>query len=154
MVNRGLISQQGTQVEPCYRGKLYCFVHNFSASPVELHYKDPLASIEFSYVSCFCNEDKRKEIIEKLRTNNSLAQRYDDDRYCFSGVGIKDIRYFKLKRTLPHDCGLFSFANELPRQVKAAVASEEILTELRKKVNRPSWYDWFKGLARSLSGIG
>lgn len=106
-VHQALISQQATQVEPCYKGKLFCFLHNLSNNEIEIPYKDPIATIEFSYVSCFCNKEKRSEIINNLLEKNK--SKYLDETYCYPGMGIKDIRYFAQQNTLPADCGLASF---------------------------------------------
>jgi hypothetical protein len=111
-VHQGLISQQATQVEPCYRGKLFCFIHNLSGKSIEMEHKDALATIEFSYVSCFCNKEKRIDIIQTLVKKNK-EEKYTDI-YCRNengelGKGIFDIRYFYHKGILPEDCGFASF---------------------------------------------
>lgn len=46
-IYKGLISQQATQVEPCYYGRLFCFVHNLSSKEIHLKHKDKVATIEF-----------------------------------------------------------------------------------------------------------
>jgi len=48
LVNKGLISQQGTQIEPCYRGRLYCFVHNLSNKDISLESGTPIAGYEIA----------------------------------------------------------------------------------------------------------
>jgi len=109
-VHQGLISQQATQIEPCYIGKLFCFLHNLSSKPIELEHASPLATIEFSYVSCFCNENKRNELIKILIEENK--KRYCSI-YCNDGKGISDIRYFYHENRLPEDCGLAGLVNKL-----------------------------------------
>jgi deoxycytidine triphosphate deaminase len=108
-VHQALISQQATQVEPCYKGKLFCFLHNLSNNAIEIKYKEKVATIEFSYVSCFCNKEKRKELINTLTDKN--ISKYSNEIYCYPNRGIKDIRYFAQQNTLPDDCGLASFHN-------------------------------------------
>jgi len=117
-VNQALISQQATQVEPCYKGRLFCFLHNLSSQKILINYKDPIATIEFSYVSCFCNFDKRKEIIDKMLEMNKKKYRGE---FCFEGQGIKDVRWFEKTPNLPQDCGLASFN----RTVKSALIDNE-----------------------------
>ena len=139
LVNKGLISQQGTQVEPCYRGRLYCFVHNFSNKSIELEYEEPVASVEFSYVSCFCNEDKRSKIIRALMERNK-KERYFEDDYCESGKGIMNVRYFRRKKTLPEECGLFSaisIAKKTANDVVIADATiEKITAKVKSKIDK------------------
>lgn len=98
LVNKGLISQQGTQIEPCYRGRLYCFIHNLSNQDIELERGDSIASIEFSYVSCFCDAKKRKEVIDSLIEKNKKEGRYLSADYCDEGKGILNVRYFNRKK--------------------------------------------------------
>lgn len=139
LVNRGLVSQQGTQVEPCYKGRLYCFVHNFSNKAIELKYGDPIASVEFSYVSCFCNEDKRTEVILKLMERNK-DERYLTGEYCDPGKGIMNVRYFRRKKTLPDECGLFSAISVAKDAAIKEVTSElminDITTKVKQKIDR------------------
>ncbi len=114
-VHQALISQQATQVEPCYQGQLFCFLHNFSNKAIRINYKDRVATIEFSYVSCFCNEKKKNEIIDKIKKQN--AQKYDDE-FCYKGRGISDIRWFARNNRLPDDCGLATFNKQFDKQKK------------------------------------
>jgi len=114
-VNQALISQQATQVEPCYKGKLFCFLHNISNQYIEINYQESIATIEFSYVSCFYNEIKRKEIINNIIESNE--KRYYGN-FCYQGEGIKDIRWFYTKGHLPIDCGLASFYNSIITDLK------------------------------------
>lgn len=110
-VHQGLISQQATQVEPCYRGRLFCFLHNLSSKEVKLKYKDDLATIEFSYVSCIHNEKEVDKVIASLKEKNHSKSRYNK-KYC-SCNGIDDIRYFYETGKLPDECGLLSFYDML-----------------------------------------
>ena len=128
-VHQGLISQQATQVEPCYRGKLFCFIHNLSNQNIELKYGDKIATIEFSYVSCFCNNEKRKEIIEHLIKKNK--DKYSQYSFC-SETGINEVRHFHADEKLPDDCGLLG----LDERVKGLVISDEVTEKIVKIVEK------------------
>jgi hypothetical protein len=145
-VHEGLISQQATQVEPCYYGKLFCFIHNLSNEPVYLEYGHRIATIEFSYVSCFCNDEHRKDIINNIIKTNE--EKYIG-KHCYEGKGIKDIRYFYHKQKLPNDCGLLSFKNnfkeimfsdttleDLAKRVKNIMFLEDAITDLTNRVEK------------------
>ncbi len=93
VVIKGLISQQATQVEPFYYGHLYCFLHNISSDKIKLNHRDPIVTIEFSYLSCRAishDEKKHLDYIEILKTHN---EKYKNNRFCNEN-GIIDIRYF------------------------------------------------------------
>lgn len=47
LVYEGLIWVGGPQVDPGYRGHLYCPLYNFSNRKVELKYRDPIFTIDF-----------------------------------------------------------------------------------------------------------
>ena len=130
LVNRGLLSQQGTQVEPCYCGRLYCFVHNLSNKDIEIRYKEAIASIEFAYVSCFCNENKRIEVINELIKKNIREKRYLKEEYCFEGMGIENVMYFNRRKTLPDSCGLA----HITATAKKAVTDEAVVDDIANKV--------------------
>lgn len=127
-VHQGLISQQATQIEPCYRGKIFCFIHNLSNKEIKLNYGERLATIEFSYVSCFCNKQKREQVITNLINKNKNKYSL---MYC-NGKGIEDIRYFYYNNRLPDDCGLLSLKKEL----FSALEQDEIVDRVSKKVER------------------
>jgi len=114
-VNKALISQQAAQVEPCYKGKLFCFLHNFSNEAVRLKHQDSIATIEFSYVSCFCGDEKRREIITDLIKANQ--NRYRKQDYIFEDSGIDDVRWFNREDQLPSGCGLTSINRVLQREI-------------------------------------
>lgn len=120
-VHQGLISQQATQVKPCYQGKLFCFIHNLSNNEIKLKYGEELATIEFSYVSCFCNQEKRKSVINTLIDNNK-AKYYKD--YC-GEMGISEVRYFQAMEQLPDDCGLLGLKDEMTREIAREIKSDE-----------------------------
>ena len=128
-VHQGLISQQATQIEPCYRGKLFCFIHNLSNTEIDLNWGKTLATIEFSYVSCFCNRDKKIEIITELFAKTK--DKYSTRKFC-DDYGIQDIRYFYETNRLPDDCGLVGFQKNLTN----ALFAEENLDKLAKKVDK------------------
>lgn len=136
LVNKGLISQQGTQVEPCYRGRLYCFVHNLSNKEIVLKQGDTIASIEFSYVSCFCNEDKRKEVIRSLIKKNKDEKRYLKAEYCDEGKGILNVRYFNRKKYLPDSCGLSHISESAIAAVKEPIVIDDITAKVKSKIDK------------------
>lgn len=127
-VHQGLISQQATQVEPCYRGKLFCFIHNLSNQSIQLKYGQKMATIEFSYVSCFCNSEKRKEIIDSLIEKNK--KKYNK-QYC-SQTGINDVRYFHSEEQLPDDCGLLG----LDKKVEECLDLDDTIERMAKNVQK------------------
>lgn len=107
-IYKGLISQQATQVEPCYKGKLYCFVHNLGSQAVKLQKNDKIATIEFSYVGQnLSKEDREKIIKDTIRANQ---EKYKSDKFTFKGTGIKDVRWLKSER-LPEECGIAPIYN-------------------------------------------
>jgi len=95
-VSQGLISQQATQVEPFYKGRLFCYIHNLSSQPHILKFKETFATIEFFYVSGYINDTQQKEMIEILEKHNN--EKYKNRQHCIiendTYLGIKDIRYF------------------------------------------------------------
>ena len=136
LVNKGLISQQGTQIEPCYKGRLYCFVHNLSNKDISLNQGEPIASIEFSYVSCFCNEEKRKEVINNLIEKNKKERRYLEAEYCDEGKGILNVRYFNRKKYLPDSCGLSHISEAAISAVKEQQVIGEITDVVKKRIDK------------------
>lgn len=148
-VHQGLISQQATQVEPCYKGKLFCFVHNLSNQEIQLKYGQKIATIEFSYVSCFCNKQKREQIIEELIAKNKSGK-YKKP-FC-TDTGISEVRYFHADEQLPGDCGLLSLRERMIDTIK----SDEVVSDLAKKVekNVDKKSKWIPLLATTLSIIG
>ncbi len=136
LVNKGLISQQGTQIEPCYRGRLYCFVHNLSNKDISLESGTPIASIEFSYVSCFCDVEKRKEVIKNLIKKNEREKRYLKAEYCDEGKGILNVRYFNRKKYLPDSCGLSHISESAIAAVKEQAVINQIIDEVKKGIDK------------------
>lgn len=136
LVNKGLISQQGTQIEPCYKGRLYCFVHNLSNKDISLEQGESIASIEFSYVSCFCNEEKRREVINNLIEKNKSEKRYLEAEYCDEGKGILNVRYFNRKKYLPDSCGLSHISEAAISAVKQQPVINEITDEVKRKIDK------------------
>jgi hypothetical protein len=132
-VHEGLISQQATQVEPCYYGKLFCFLHNLSNKPIELEYGHRIATIEFSYVSCFCDEMRKKDIISSIIKTNK--EKYDR-KHCYQYKGIKDIRYFYHTERLPNDCGLLSFKNNFKEIMFTDTTLEDLAKRVEKRMER------------------
>ena len=91
-VYQALISQQATQVEPLYKGRLYCFIHNLGDKQIELQEDEKIATIEFSYAGINLEEKERKEIIEILRgADGGTSISPDDfknfkDKFCCKAV--------------------------------------------------------------------
>jgi len=123
-VHKGLISQQATQVEPYYKGKLFCFIHNLSNREIELKYGEKIATIEFSYVSCFCNKQKREEIMKELKTVNE--EKYKGQSFC-NDNGIAEVRYFRAQERLPDDCGLLGLKDRILEEVKEDKIVEQLV---------------------------
>ncbi len=123
-VHQGLLSQQATQIEPCYQGKIYCFVHNLTNQNIKLEYGERIATIEFSYVSCYCSSSERKKIIDQLISKNQI--KYDRDG-C-NGKGIDDIKYFYYNNRLPDNCGLLG--------IKDIINEPESIEKISENVNK------------------
>lgn len=123
-VHQGLLSQQATQIEPCYQGKIYCFVHNLTNQDVKLAYGERIATIEFSYVSCYCNSVERKEIIDQLILKNRTKYNCDG---C-NGRGIEEIKYFYYNNRLPDNCGLLG--------IKDIINEPESIEKISENVNK------------------
>jgi deoxycytidine triphosphate deaminase len=131
MVTKGLISQQATQVEPNYRGKLFCYLFNQTGDAIDLKYEEEIATIEFYYVSCaiHCNPEEKKSLLDKIDKNHKNnkyqyetgADKFETKVFC-NEHGIDDVRYFGRKedgdRQLPNHGGLFHFHNEFENQKK------------------------------------
>ena len=108
-VQKGLISQQATQVEPYYKGKLFCYLFNLSKQEIKLKYADRIASIEFTYVSRA--EYKNKKSWEKTTSEfyNSNLNKYTGKTGC-GELGILNALYFAYNKQgaigLPDGVGL------------------------------------------------
>lgn len=98
--NAGLMSQQATQVEPFYKGKLFCFVYNMSDEAVRIKRLDRFATIEFSFVALDAGE-----CVDEMYAE--LYKKYEG-RVGASKTGILDIRYFSFTVKLPKGSGLLS----------------------------------------------
>lgn len=136
-IYKGLISQQATQVEPCYKGKLYCFIHNLTARAIELRIGEPVATIEFLYAGQGMDEDCRKTIINETKLKN--AEKYEgDEALVFLGEGIKDIRWLYEKGQLPLECGLAPINSKvnsgLEEEIKSYMERGSTISEYSKRV--------------------
>lgn len=136
-IYKGLISQQATQVEPCYKGKLYCFIHNLTTRAIELTNGERVATIEFLYAGQSLNESLRREIIKKTKFEN--AEKYaGDNTLVFPGEGIKDIRWLYEKGQLPLECGLAAINskvnNGLEEEIKSYMERGSTISEYSKRV--------------------
>lgn len=117
-IYKGLISQQATQVEPCYKGKLYCFLHNLGEQEVSLGIGEKLATIEFSYVGGGLEADHRQQIIEKTIAQNK--EKYVNSPFV-SETGIKDIRWLHQCGMLPEDSGIAPIYHLMHHNLNAEV---------------------------------
>lgn len=118
-IYKGIISQQATQVEPCYKGKLYCFLHNLGSQEVVLSLGDPLATIEFSFVGQGLDEADRKKIIN--RTVQTRIAKFENSKFSNPQEGITDIRWLYDRDMLPHECGIAPIYNLVVGNVGEAV---------------------------------
>jgi deoxycytidine triphosphate deaminase len=86
-IYKGLISQQATQVEPCYYGRLFCFVHNLSSKEIHLKHKDKVATIEFLRI---CSEgtdydEEKEKYIAGLVEMATAEGTQETNKYCVKG---------------------------------------------------------------------
>lgn len=135
-IYKGLISQQATQVEPCYKGKLYCFLHNLGNQEVTLRIGEKLATIEFSYVGQEIEEDVRKKIIRETISENKT--KYADKRFA-NTTGIADIRWLHQCGTLPKDCGIAPIYqlvhHNLEKDVEKYLETSDAVEKLAERVD-------------------
>lgn len=112
-VKEGVISQQATQVEPGYKGKLFCYLFNQSGEDIYLSYSDinnaKIATIEFQYVSCVsqCDGETKKQLIAELEKEH---EKYSGSPFC-TAHGIMDVRFFD--GSLPKNAGLSVISKRL-----------------------------------------
>ena len=118
-IYKGIISQQATQVEPCYKGKLYCFLHNLGSQEVILKMGEPLATIEFSFAGQGLDEKTRKEIIDT--TIEKKMAKFENSKFSEPKEGITDIRWLYERDMLPHECGIAPIYNLVIGNVGEAV---------------------------------
>lgn len=139
MVAKGLISQQATQVEPNYKGKLFCYLFNQTAGPIILNYEEEIATIEFSYVSCAIHNTpaEKKDLLQRLIDSSRIKYQKKDGSnsakiFC-TEHGIDDVRYFGPNvdgdRKLPNHGS--SFTDYIDNQVDDVVA-EKLSKQLNK----------------------
>lgn len=120
-VYQALISQQATQVEPLYRGKLYCFIHNLSGRYISLQEGDKIATIEFSYAGEQLSENERKALISKSSEKKKRPKKYTISPYATKdGLGIQEVRWFYERNRLPSDCGLNGLYSDVEKRVTEA----------------------------------
>ena len=118
-VKEGLISQQATQVEPGYQGKLFCYLFNQTGDDISISYTDinnaKIATIEFQYVSCIsqCDASIRQQFLKSLSEEH---KKYSPP-YC-NPHGIDDVRFFD--GALPKHGGLSSIIQILNDSEKKA----------------------------------
>jgi deoxycytidine triphosphate deaminase len=136
-VAQGLISQQATQVEPGYQGKLFCYLFNQTGDVINLDYSEnkdnKIATIEFQYVSCIaqCSKSVQDSLRKKIKEQHEKYKEPYCKDYC-KDHGIIDVRYFERADgeidNLPQHGGLSSFAQRLNDVKKEAIegCKEEI----------------------------
>jgi deoxycytidine triphosphate deaminase len=159
LVKKGLISQQATQVEPLYYGKLFCYLFNMTGNPIDLREDERTATIEFNYVSCraSCNENIRKDLIkarddldkEKYQVSNGGIK----TRIFCNDHGIEDVRYFlntSEADALPTHGGLSVFKTQFDELKKAHGEKLEMLSldKIRAAAKKAYTEDFNTSMAR------
>ena len=145
-IYKGLISQQATQVEPCYKGKLYCFIHNLTAKEIRLQREEAIATIEFSYAGASTDKEEINNIIKETFKKNKT--KYDGKYGCQweetgIGTGIGDIRWLCYHGRLPYECGLASIHrtvnnnihSEIKKYMERNETVEQYSEQIRKKLS-------------------
>lgn len=117
-IYKGLISQQATQVEPCYRGRLYCFLHNFTAKEIIFKKDERVATIEFLYAGGEIDEKTTKQIVNETVKENE--KKYTG-KFVYEGQGICDVRFLPNRGSIPVECGLAPIYRMVNNNVDAAV---------------------------------
>lgn len=154
MVIKGFVSQQATQVEPNYIGKLFCFLFNQTGETIELSYKDKIATIEFFYVSCstYCNSDERKALLDHFDDSHRKGHKYQESNgneikvktFC-NEHGINDVRFFWAEKSeenrLPSHGGLNYFYEKfghLQKEVNQKINElnpDSLIAKTKKSLN-------------------
>lgn len=145
-VYQALISQQATQVEPFYKGHLYCFVHNLSNSSIHLEAGERIATIEFSFAGEHLSDNERETFIRNHI--NTATGKYKDKAYS-TELGIEEVRWFHETNSLPSDCGLHrllgsfedkatDLSSTLSNQFFEFTSREETINKLVSQVERKS----------------
>lgn len=144
-VYQALISQQATQVEPFYEGKLYCFIHNLSGNAIYMDENDKIATIEFSYAGEHLNQNQREKLIQDSKNNET--EKYIKSQYASEHKrGIGEVRWFYEQKRLHSDCGLNGLYAKAERDVASAVnrfdlkfedyfAREDTLKDIAERVH-------------------
>lgn len=130
-IYKGLISQQATQVEPYYRGKLYCFLHNLTAKEISIKKNEKVATIEFLHAGSSIDPSQFNDILKEIKKQNS--EKYDGE-YTYKGKGIKDVRWMRLHGRLPRECGLAPINRRVNHNIE---------TEIRKYMEKDSTVNWY-----------
>lgn len=118
-VYQALISQQATQVEPLYCGKLYCFIHNLSGRDIFIREGEKIATIEFSYAGEQLKEEERKALINSFLEEKEPPNKYNSPYATEDKRGIKEVRWFYEQGRLPFDCGLNGLYSDVEKKVTA-----------------------------------
>ena len=64
LIYKGVLLVSGPQVDPGFRGRLYCTIFNLSTTTIRLRYKEHVATIDFAKTSLFgkkCKKFKQKK---------------------------------------------------------------------------------------------
>ena len=109
-------------------------MHNLSNKTIELKYKDAIATIEFSYVSCAHNSVDVNKVVDDLIAHNTSTDRYNKD-YC-DGKGITDVRYFWADGRLPEECGLWSLRDTLTKGMESDAVVDKLATLVAPKIDK------------------
>ena len=132
-VYQALISQQATQVEPLYKGKLYCFIHNLSKAEVRLRRGEKIATIEFSYAGSALTPCERAQIIKAK--SKEVIKKYDEVLGSTQEkMGIAEVRWFYYSDRLPKECGLNRFYTEVDQKLTETL--EKTKTEFDDYVSK------------------
>lgn len=124
---KGLILQVGPQVMPGYEGPLFGAILNTSGRPQELHYKDTLLNIEFSYTSPGLDPRFNNEVVSDLK--EFLTSKRDVSLVDLSESNIVRSMEKRLQRCR-EDHGLMIKGQEhqsLMKGVKVALAGNRLM---------------------------
>jgi deoxycytidine triphosphate deaminase len=85
-VYRGLLLGTGPQVDPGFRGHLNCPIHNFTAEPKVIRYKDALATIDFEKTTPFGESSLLGKQDEVIREFLPRAMKREERIYGLEGL--------------------------------------------------------------------
>lgn len=136
-IYKGLISQQATQVEPCYKGKLYCFLHNLTSQEILIRRDEPVATIEFLYAGVAMDSDTVDSIVKKTKEKN---KRKYAGKYVYHGTGISDVRFLRRHGSMPRECGLAPINrkvnNNIETEIQRYLEKDSTVDRLSERVGK------------------